>query len=446
MNRILILGAGRCSGAMIDYILAKAGLYGWNVTVADTNMELAIQKVKNHPNGLGTWLDATKVNDRRDLIARADLVISLLPAHLHLEVAHDSIKLNKQFITSSYVSHELYRLGDEARDRELIYTGQKGLDPGISHMIARQYLDKLRAAGADILSFRSYLGGLVSPESFGNNPWKYKFTWNPRNSVLMGQGTSQYLENNKLKYIPYINLFESYQTVSISGVGDFEMYPNRDSLLHDKAYGLEGIPSVMRGTLRYPDFCDGWNALVKLGLTDGSYPILNAKKMSFHEWIDAYVSSEPGSSLKDRTAHKLGNYASSKVMKQLEWLGLFRKKRINFRTATPALLLEKLLLNKWQLEPTDKDVVVNQLEIEYELEGKKQQVIATLNLEGEDGINTAISKYVGLPLAIITKKVMLGEITETGIHVTMKPEVYNPVLQELSSHGIQYKESMQSIS
>lgn len=440
MNRILILGAGRCSGAMIDYVLAAAKAHGWNVTVADTNMELAIQKVKNHPNALGTWLDATKVNDRRDLIARTDVVISLLPAHLHLEIAHDCIKLNKQFITSSHVSHELYRLGDEARDRELIYTGQKGLDPGISHMMTRHYLDKLRAAGATITAVRSYLGGLVAPDSLGNNPWKYKFTWNPRNSVLMGQGTSQYLENNKLKYIPYINLFESYKTIPINGVGDFEMYPNRDSLLHHKAYGLEGIPSVMRGTLRYPGFCDGWNALVKLGLTDGSYPILNAQAMSFHEWMDAYVSNEPGSSLKDRTTHKLAHYASPKVMKQLEWLGLFRKKKINVRTATPALLLEKLLLNKWQLEPTDKDLVLNQLEFEYELEDKKHQLTATLRLEGTNSENTAMAKFVGLPIAIMAKKVMLGEINETGIHVAMQPAVYQPILQELMEHGIQYQE------
>lgn len=446
MNSILILGAGRCSGAMIDYVLKEAEKHGWNVTVADTDMDLAIQKVNNRPNGRGTWLDVTKVNDRRDLIARTDLVVSLLPAHLHLEVAHDCIKLNKQFITSSHVSHELYRLGDEARDRELIYTGQKGLDPGIGHMVTRQYVDNLRAKGATITAFRSYIGGLVAPEDLEKNPWKYKFTWNPRNSVLMGQGTSQYLEDKRLKYIPYSNLFESYRKVAIASIGEFEMYPNRDSLLHIEAYGLQDIPSVMRGTLRYPGFCDGWNALVKLGLTDGSYPILNAKEMSFHEWIDAYVSSEPGSSLKDRTAHKLGKYASARVMRQLEWLGLFRKKKINIRTATPALLLERVLLDKWQLAPKDKDLVINQLEFEYELDGEQKQLISTLALKGEDAENTAISKFIGLPMAIFIKKYMLGEITDTGINVSMQPAVYNPVLEELKDFGIVYKETAATIN
>ncbi len=436
MNNILILGAGRCSGAMIDYILDEALKNGWYVTVGDMDPNTANEKIKNHPNGRGTWLDVTKVNDRRDLITRTDVVVSLLPAHLHLEVAHDCIKLNKQFITSAHVSHELYRLGDEARDRELIYTGQMGLDPGIGHMMARKQLDELRAKGATITSFRSYSGGLVTPDNLKNNPWKYKFTWNPRNAVLMGQGTSQYLDNKKLKHIPYNNLFESYHLVDIAGVGSFEAYPNRDSLLHKEVYGLTGIPSVMRGTLRYPGFCDGWNALVKLGLTDGSYPILNAKNMTFHEWIDAYVSNEPGSSIKDRTAHKLGKYANSKVMKQLEWLGLFRKKKINFRTATPALLLEKLLQDKCALQEKDKDLVLIQLEYKYELDGEKKQLISTLKMEGENAKNTAIAKYIGLPIAIFVKMVMNNTIKDTGINVSMKKEIYTPVLEELKEHGI----------
>ena len=439
MTNILILGAGRCSGAMIDYILAEAGNNNWNVTVGDMRPELAIKRIQNHPNGRGTWLDVTKGNDRRDLIARTNIVISLLPAHLHLEIAHDCIKLNKQFITSSHVSHELYRLGDEARDRELIYTGQMGLDCGISHMMARKQLDELRAKGATITSFKSYTGGLITKESLGKNPWKYKFTWNPRNSVLMGQGTSQYLENKKLKYIPYNQLFESYREVDIAGFGPFEMYPNRDSLLHKQAYGLEGIPSVMRGTLRYPGFCDGWNALVKLGLTDGAYPILNAKDMSFHEWVDAYVCNEPGSSIKDRTANKLGKYANTKVLKQLEWLGLFRKKKINFRTATPALLLEKLFLDKCELQETDKDLVLLQQEYEYEINGEKKQLISTLSMEGESARDTAMARYIGLPIAIFVKLYMKGIITETGINVSMQKKVYEPVLEELKTYGVVFK-------
>jgi saccharopine dehydrogenase (NADP+, L-glutamate forming) len=201
MNNILIIGAGRSASALINYVLSKAKEYQWFVTVADADPKLAESKVKDHPNGRAAWLDVMKVNDRREMITRADVVVSLLPAHLHLEVAHDCIKLNKHLITASYVSKEMYRLGDEARDRELIFMGEMGLDPGIDHMSAMQKINEIKEAGGKLTAFRSYTGGLIAPES-DDNPWHYKFTWNPRNVVLAGQGTAQYLENGKFRFIP----------------------------------------------------------------------------------------------------------------------------------------------------------------------------------------------------------------------------------------------------
>ena len=205
----MIIGAGRSATALINYVLSKAEQYGWFVTVADADHELAMQKVANHPLGRGTWLDVQKVNDRRELIERAEVVVSLLPAHLHLEVAQDCIRLKKHLITASYVSKDMYRLGDEARDRELIFMGEMGLDPGIDHMSAKQKIDEIKEMGAKLIAFRSYTGGLIAPES-DDNPWHYKFTWNPRNVVLAGQGTAQYLENGKYKYIPYNRLFRQF--------------------------------------------------------------------------------------------------------------------------------------------------------------------------------------------------------------------------------------------
>ncbi|NRB65208.1 MAG: saccharopine dehydrogenase NADP-binding domain-containing protein, partial [Saprospiraceae bacterium] len=227
MKSILIIGAGLSSASLIDYVLAKAELNGWFVTVADNDLERAKRRVNNHPRGLAVWLDVMKNNDRKDLISKADLVVSLLPAHLHLEVAHDCIKLKKHLVTASYVSHEMYRLGDEARDRELIFMGEMGLDPGIDHMSAMKIIDEIKNKGGKILAFRSYTGGLIAPES-DDNPWHYKFTWNPRNVVLAGQGTAQYLEGGKLKYIPYHRLFKSYRRISIPGIGEYDVYPNRD--------------------------------------------------------------------------------------------------------------------------------------------------------------------------------------------------------------------------
>ncbi|MEM6396217.1 MAG: saccharopine dehydrogenase C-terminal domain-containing protein [Bacteroidota bacterium] len=438
MAQILIIGAGRSASALINYVLDKAGVLGWNVTVADMDPTLAEEKIGGHPLGQAAWLDVKKPEDRRVLIGRADIVVSLLPAHLHLEVAHDCIALNKHLITASYVSQELYRLGDEARDRELIFMGEMGLDPGIDHMSAMQRLDNIRDKGGKILAFRSFTGGLISPES-NNNPWQYKFTWNPRNVVLAGQGTAQYLQNNKSKFIPYSRLFANPWNIEVDGLGTMEAYANRDSLLYKKEYGLEDIPTILRGTLRYPGFCKAWDALIQIGITDADFPILDSEKLTYHEFMEAMAPEGPWS-VKDRIAHLLGERPGSAVMRKLEWLGLFRKIKINLRDATPALILEKLLLEKWKLGEKDRDMIVMQHQIDYELGGKKYREVSDLVMKGEDRIDTAMARTVGLPMGIFVRLVHQGKIKSKGVHIPTMREVYEPVLEELKEYGVVFQD------
>ncbi len=435
-SRILIIGAGRSSSALINYALDKSEALGWNVTVADADPTAAAAKVRNHPRGTTAWLDVTKTNDRRELIGRSDIVVSLLPAHLHIEVAQDCIRLKKHLVTASYVSQELYRLGDEARNRELIFMGEMGLDPGIDHMSAMQRINAIRAKGGTVTAFRSFTGGLISPES-NNNPWGYKFTWNPRNVVLAGQGTAQYLEEGKLKYLPYYRLFGHTWNVEVPGVGGLQAYANRDSLLYRKQYGLEDIPTILRGTLRYPGYCAAWNALVRIGMTDGDFPILDSENLTYHELMEALAPSGPGS-VKDRIAGMLKLEPKGEVMKRLAWLGLFRKKRIRLRGATPALILENLLLDKWRLEPDDKDLIVMQHQIDYRLDGELKRDVSNLVMKGENAQDTAMSRLVGLPLGIFVRLMTEGKIHATGVHIPTMREVYEPVLKEMEDYGMTF--------
>ncbi|NJB86836.1 saccharopine dehydrogenase (NADP+, L-glutamate forming) [Lewinella marina] len=435
-SRILIIGAGRSSSALIKYALDNSEALGWNITVADADPAAAAAKVNNHPRGTTAWLDVTKTNDRRELIGRSDIVVSLLPAHLHIEVAQDCIRLKKHLVTASYVSQELYRLGDEARNRELIFMGEMGLDPGIDHMTAMQRINAIRAAGGEVTAFRSFTGGLISPES-NDNPWGYKFTWNPRNVVLAGQGTAQYLEEGKLKYLPYYRLFGNTWDVEVEGIGKFEAYANRDSLLYRQQYGLEDIPTILRGTLRYPGFCAAWNALVRIGMTDGDFPILDSENITYHELMEALAPSGPGS-VKDRIAGMLKLEPKGEVMKRLTWLGLFRKKRIKLKGATPALILENLLLDKWQLQPDDKDLIVMQHQIDYRLDGKEKRDVSNLVMKGENAQDTAMARLVGLPLGIFVRLMSQGQIHATGVHIPTMREVYEPVLEEMKAYGMEF--------
>ncbi len=438
MKSILIIGAGRSSTSLIQYVLVQASEHGWTVTVADADPDLASRKVAGHPSGRAAWLDVTKPNDRKDLIRRADVVVSLLPAHLHIEVAHDCIKLKKHLITASYVSKEMYELGDRVSEHSLIFMGEMGLDPGIDHMSAKKKIDEIISQGGTIKSFRSYTGGLIAPES-DDNPWHYKFTWNPRNVVLAGQGTAQYLQDGKYKYIPYHQLFDRFDIVDILDIGEYEVYPNRDSLLYREIYGLTDIPNIVRGTLRYPGFCKAWSALVKLGLTDHSFPILQSSRLSYHELIEAFLPDSQGT-LKERVARFLDEDVDSPVMEKLQWLGLFSRRKINIHQGTPAMIMEDLLLEKWEMKPDDNDMILMQHEFEYELGGQQYISRSTLSMKGEDNQNTAMSKLVGLPLGIFVKLVMLGDIDTPGVQIPVDSKVYNPVLAELADYGVVFKE------
>lgn len=320
--------------------------------------------------------------------------------------------------------------------------GEMGLDPGIDHMSAMQSINELRAKGAELTAFRSYAGGLIAPES-DTNPWHYKFTWNPRNVVLAGQGTAQYIEDGHYKHIPYHRLFSQYELIDVPGMGQYEAYPNRSSLLYRTTYGLEKIPSLLRGTLRHRGYCDAWNALVQIGLTDDTYPIIGSKSMTYYKLVEGYLPRNKGSNtLKERVALMLNIEKDSDVIKKLEWLGVFDRTKIGLSKATPAQIMEHLLKQKWVLEPDDKDMIIMQHEFDYKLNGKAESLISTMVLKGKDSVDTAMSRLVGLPLGIFVKLIMLGKIKATGVNIPVMPEVYTPVLEELKDYGVIFKETL----
>jgi saccharopine dehydrogenase-like NADP-dependent oxidoreductase len=439
MKSILIIGAGRSSSAAIQYLLKASETYDWRVTVADADLELAKSKIDDHPNGNAVWLDAMKTNDRRELIARADVVVSLLPPFLHNAVAYDCLSLEKHLVTASYNTEELYRLDDEVREKGLIFMGEIGLDPGIDHMSAMKAIHQIRENGGKITAFRSYTGGLIAPES-DNNPWHYKFTWNPRNVVLAGQGVAQYLDEGQYAYIPYNRLFSSYKVISIPGLGAYEVYPNRDALSYRKKYGIEGIPNIIRGTIRNVGFCRAWDALVRIGLTEANHPITDSHLLTYRELLEGFMKRVKGKNLKEKVATFLGIDMDDEVLYRLEWLGIFSDKKVELENATPALILEQLLLEKWALQPDDKDMIIMQHEFDYVADKLNKRLISTMVVKGGDAKNTAMARLVGLPLAIFVKLIMLGKASSNGIDIPVSPEVYEPVLEELESLGVVFEE------
>lgn len=436
MRNVLILGAGRSSAALIQYALDKAQAGNWTVTVADADGHLANQKVNGHPAGLAVALDVADPAYRRALIEKASVVVSLLPPPLHPEVAKDCVAARKHLVTASYVSPEFRAFDEQAKHAGLVFMAEMGLDPGIDHMSAMQIIHRIQAQGGALKAFRSYTGGLIAPES-DNNPWHYKFTWNPRNVVLAGQGTAQYLEAGKVKYLPYNRLFQHIRPIQVDGLGQYEVYANRDSLSYEGLYGLKGIPSLLRGTIRAAGFCQSWNILVQLGLTDATYTVY---PQTYAEWLESYLVSSASGTLRQRTAAQVGLPESHPALDPIAWLGLFDHQPIGLGPSTPAAILEHLLLKKWALAPGDKDLVLMRHEFEYELEGKGHSLESTLVMRGDNAQDTAMARLVGLPLGIFVRLLMEGRYDKPGVQIPLLPEVYEPVLAELSTLGVSFTE------
>lgn len=445
MEKILILGAGRSATALINYMLDEACKNNWYVTVADSDLDSAKQKVGDHPCGMAIWLNVNNIEDRKAAIQKVDLVISLLPPFLHTMIAEDCLMLHKHLLTASYVSQGFFSKSDEAREKKLIFMGELGLDPGLDHMSAMERINDIRDNGGKITAFRSYTGGLVAPDS-DDNPWHYKISWNPRNVVLAGQGTAQYLTGGKYKFIPYHRLFSQCELTEIQGMGQYEVYANRDSLLYRNSYGLDDIPELIRGTLRHKGFCHAWDALIKIGYTNADFPILGSDELTYYQLTEAFLGNiTKQNTLKECIAEIIGVKPNSDVIAKLEWLGIFNRKKIGIKDATPAKILENLLLEKWSLKEDDKDMVIMQHEFEYIKNDKKYLMTSTLVMEGENRDNTAMARLVGLPLGITAKMVMAGKLTTPGVHIPVLKEVYTFVLSELNKMGISFKDTVKEI-
>lgn len=441
MKNILVIGAGLSSSYLIKYLLEQATTYNWQITLVDSNIEAAQSKIANHPKAKALALNANNNVEVERLVSANDLIISLLPAAMHINVARICVKLKKHLITASYVSLEMQSLHNEALESDVILLNECGLDPGIDHLSAMKLIDGIKAKGGIVDVFKSFCGGLVAPE-FDDNPWNYKFTWNPRNVVVAGQSTAQYLEHDEIKFIPPQRIFTQTEVVNIEGHGEFESYANRDSLGYIKPYGIEKSHTVLRGTLRKKGFAKAWNNLVKLGLTDDSFVVHNTQELTYRELLSAFTPGNDLSKLEERVCTFLNLNIEHEDYKKLVWLGLFNDIKINSPDATPAFILQQLLQQKWKLQKGELDMIVMYHEIEASYPDKKEKISSALIVKGENEVLTAMSKTVGLPMAIAAKHIMLGDVKLRGVVIPTMPELYDPILSELAEYGISFEEKI----
>lgn len=499
VKHILLFGAGKSATVLIDYLKKLATENIWKVTVADNNLAVVEAKVGKHDLVKAAQVNIENEAQRKAFVAQADIVISMMPPNLHYLVALDCIELGKHLLTASYVSESINALQEQIEAKGLLFLCEMGLDPGIDHMSAMQLFHRIQQKGGKITSFKSHCGGLVAPES-DDNPWHYKISWNPRNVVLAGKAGADYKTDGKEVHLPYNELFNPDNLVEVPEHGIFAYYANRDSLAYEQLYGLDNIQTLIRTTLRHPEFSFGWKNIIDLKLTDeekvyetdglsvAGFFKLHFEKNGFSEWLNNMLNSrldyaktmmeklmqlmeaeeqaieagEPAEEeimmidekgtltsldleeIKDKATESVAGkmHEANLSMKQLFFLGLDDEATIiNKGLCSAADVLQFILENKWALRPEDKDMIVMMHEIDYELNGAANSIKSSLVLKGDDSIRTAMAKTVGLPLGIAAKLILEGKIKETGLRIPVNPEIYEPVLAELTQHGIVFNET-----
>ena len=441
MKKIVVFGAGLSATYLIKYLEDNAQACGWELTIIDRDVELA--KSKCHlPNTVCIELD---INDNEKVaaeIAGSSLVVSMLPASLHITIAKICLAQGIHLATASYLSDEIEALETEVSKKGLIFLNECGLDPGIDHLSAMKLLNDIRAKGNKITEFESFTGGLVAPDC-EDNPWKYKFTWNPRNAVLAGSGGAvKFIHNDQYKFIPYHRVFRRTELVTIDGYGKFEGYANRDSLKYRENYGLSDVKTMYRGTFRRPGFSKAWNCFVQLGATDDSYILPHSSSMTHREFTNTFLAYHPT----DSVELKLKSYLRIEqddiyLWEKLESTNMFSDAAIGLeKDSTPAQILQHILEKKWSLKDTDRDMIVMWHKVSYTDGTKEGCIESSLVCEGEDRVHTAMAKTVGLPLAIACKLILNGEIEHVGCLLPTTSDFYIPILRELADLGIKFVE------
>ncbi|MCP5104623.1 MAG: saccharopine dehydrogenase [bacterium] len=433
LKKILVLGSGMVSRPGVHYLLKQGTLL---VTVASNELDVAQRLVNGFDNGKALFIDVQDKATLSALIKEHDIIVSLLPWVFHVQVAELCLEFNKHMATTSYVSEGMRKLDGAVREKDLLFLNEIGVDPGIDHMSAMKIIDEVKAEGGKVRHFYSYCGGLPAPDD-NDNPFGYKFSWSPRGVVLASRNPATFLENGKVVDIEGKDLFVNYREEEVEGLGKLEVYANRDSLPYREVYGLQDAETVMRGTYRNPGWCETLKKIVDLGLVDDS-PVPGLKGKTYKQVMAELVGA--GENVLEKAAEKIGLAADSQVMKRLEWLGLFSDETVP-DYGNHLDILSHRLQEKLYYKEGEKDMLVLRHKFVVENKDKSTDSITSTMIEyGIPGGDSSMARTVSLPLAIGVRLMAEGKINLTGVQISNKKEIYEPVLEELEQLGIKLEE------
>jgi len=433
MKKVLILGAGLVVKPMVEYLLNN----NFELMVASPMKERADEMINGNPLGISLDWSMDDPAMLEKLVSDYDITVSLLPYKYHSDVANVCLRHGKSLVTTSYIQPGMMELDESAKKAGILFLNEIGLDPGIDHMTAMSIIDHIHNKNGKVEEFYSLCGALPAPEA-ADNPLKYKFSWSPKGVILASRNSALYLKKGRRVYIEPADLFKDRFNYNFPGIGDLDVYPNRDSESYIKIYGIPETKTMYRGTFRYKGWCETLDVMKSLNMLDDT--VKNYQGKSYAE----FLAERSGSETKDLVktlAKKLGISIQSVALQSLDYLGFFSDEKLQYHETTPFEITSDRMIKKMLLSAGERDMVILQHIFLASYPDGQREVIKSSMLDfGSPSTNTSISRTVALPAAIAVKMILENKIEVKGVHRPVIPQIYNPVLNELKTLGIEMKE------
>jgi saccharopine dehydrogenase (NADP+, L-glutamate forming) len=433
MDKVLILGAGLVVKPMVEFLLER----GFKLTVATTTKEKADRMIKDHPGGFSLKWSTDETDTLERLVNEHDIAVSFLPYRYHTLVAKMCIKCKKPLVTTSYVQPEMQALDEAAKNAGVILLNEIGLDPGIDHMTAMKIINHIHDRKGSVEEFYSLCGALPAPEA-ADNPMNYKFSWSPKGVVLASKNSAMYLKKGKEIKIESADLFKDRFSYNFPELGELEVYPNRDSKSYVDIYGIHEASTMYRGTFRYKGWCETLDAMKYLNMLDDT--IIDYSGMDYCGFL-AERSGLCTSDLKKKISDKLRITEDAPAIQSLEFLGFFSSEKLAYKKTSPFEITADRMISKMTLSQNERDAVMMQhVFLASYPDGKKEVIKSSMLDFGSPATNTAVARTVALPAAIAVKLILEKKINLLGVYRPVVAEIYDPVIDELKTLGIEMKE------
>ncbi|KAK4052299.1 hypothetical protein OIO90_004380 [Microbotryomycetes sp. JL221] len=429
-----------------------------DIVIASNDAKSAEALSRGHDNVKPAPLDASDQRALENLIRGSDVVLSLLPAPMHPAVAKLCINHGAALVTASYVSPEMRALHKDAERAGVVLLNELGL----ASFETMQLIEEAKTAGNKIDSFVSFCGGLPSPE-ISDGPLGYKFSWSPRGVLTAALNDATFRLDSRQVDIPGQQLLKShFSSVPIVRGFSFEGVANRNSLGYLEEYGLpRDLPTILRGTLRYPGFARTVDVFKKIGLLD--LEPLDRPIEKWQDLVDACLQrkgykvtneNERSSAMAALTGLAQDTSAITDALLTLSQLGLCPGSRdeslllpsVPTSALSPLDLLSNVLGSSLAYKFGERDAVVLHHELATTTSDNKTELFTSTLVQYGNENASAMATTVGVPIALGALLYLDGHITTRGLVSPSSPQVWRPLLRQLGKHGITLVEKRKTVT